>query len=240
MKCCFIHIPKCGGSSIKKELRQKLRWKKPLSFKEASLNGVAARQLASIGDLTNLQIREVLLRYELSKGDADLVFGHYRCTRETVNTFENQYHFVTLLRDPVERWISSYFYNRFKKSDYFKIDLDLDEYLKSDVGKKEGTAYTRFFSSAEGFLVSDSQIQDAISCISAFQTVGFLDDFSHFATQISGGFNIRFRARNRNSNPADNYQEAREAILSQHLQTIQSICKPDIEFYEQVKGNSQG
>lgn len=230
MKCCFIHVPKCGGSSIKKELRFRLRWKNPFGFKESKLNGVAARELASLGDYSNLQVRELLLQYELANAKSDLIFGHYRCTAKTISAFESQYRFITILRDPIDRWISSYYYNRFKKSDYFKIDLDLDEYLKSEIGRKEGTAFIRFFSNTEGYKISDAQIMEAVDTIGSFHVVGFLEDLDGFSNEVSDTFSIKFKNRIRNANPASDYEEARKAIKEQYYDNIKTICTPDLEF----------
>ncbi len=40
-----------------------------------------------------------------------------------------QWDFLIVLSDPLDRFISEYVYNRFKKSDWVKVNMDVEEYF---------------------------------------------------------------------------------------------------------------
>jgi hypothetical protein len=50
------------------------------------------------------------------------VTGHFLWSEKCYNAFHGDYRFVTLLRNPVDRFVSNYLYGRYKKhSDFHRI-----------------------------------------------------------------------------------------------------------------------
>ena len=53
------------------------------------------------------------------------------------DTYQDEWHFVTVLRNPVERWLSHYRYNHIKN----KILLPIEDYVKTRMGVSFGRAF---------------------------------------------------------------------------------------------------
>jgi len=94
-----IHIPKAAGTSVKEIFK---RWYMD-SFYEHYYNEVRAKMPRKL-DLVSLQ----------SKKKPILIYGHFNQTRGfgIEEYYPNVKQFVTILRDPFERMVSSYFYKK--------------------------------------------------------------------------------------------------------------------------------
>ena len=79
--------------------------------------------------------------------------------RLAYHAFEKKFAFVTILRDPCQRWVSAYYYNRYKDSDHRKVDMDLDAYLKSPFGQAQGHEDVKFLGGANEEEIIDREMQ---------------------------------------------------------------------------------
>lgn len=86
---CFIHIPKCGGTSIRLSLSR--NWLDILLNRKISLDHIASSKIAMGLGKDVLTYREELLRYFLSSSKSRYIFGHFRCTNGTRELFQNQW-----------------------------------------------------------------------------------------------------------------------------------------------------
>jgi hypothetical protein len=93
----FPHVPKAGGTSIKVQLEQS-GLKVLMDYRAGPGNTQWHRR--------KHRIWERRLR-EMSLSDYDVVFGHFPVMRYR----GPQYRYVALVRDPVERTVSQYFYH---------------------------------------------------------------------------------------------------------------------------------
>ena len=90
------------------------------------------------------KIREELLLYFMNQRFS-CISGHVCFSERAYHNFHDTYKFVTILRDPVQRWISHYFYNAYKThSNLGKIESDdIATFLESDRARSWGHHYVQ-------------------------------------------------------------------------------------------------
>ena len=233
-KICFIHIPKCGGTSIRSSMKK--NWLNLLVNQKISLNHIASTKAADSLGKEVLAFREDLLRFYLFDNKAKYVFGHFRCTSETRNIFQEQWTFVTLIRDPVKRWLSHYFFDKFREKnvDYNKTNLALEEYLHSEEGKRNAQMFLRHYTSFQpGSEVTGDIVKEAVDNILKFDVFGVLEDMSGFAKRYQAATGVSLKIRKSNKNPKKDYQK--REIPPSLMQQIEAYNQHDIEIYNQVK-----
>ncbi len=145
-KVYFCHVPKCAGSAITSALYKGLY--RGYRVSRFGIDLLASSRCADAVDFDMMDVRKVILAYNLSLSHNHFGAAHCFCPPNIIATFENTWNFVTILRDPVERWISEYVYNRYKNDTLWgKSNLDIEEYLRSYKGRKSGQSYLYYFSS---------------------------------------------------------------------------------------------
>ena len=117
----FLHVPKCGGTSVDYAIRRHYRKKDRLVTINARASTNAANLISQINfpyetadDYPILKMRENLLLYYMSQ-NMKYISGHFGFSEIGYRKFLGGYTFITILRDPVKRWISVYLFNRYKK-----------------------------------------------------------------------------------------------------------------------------
>ena len=203
-RICFVHIPKCGGSSFRTAISKY----GPFGLiKRKGVHAMSAKksyQEAVHEGIDPLIYRENVLIDLLSKSQYKVVFGHFRCTSKTRERFQDRWKFVTLLRNPVDRWISHYHYDRYKSSTHHKTELDIHQYIKSEEGKRVGTLYLRHFSSyTEDIGISKvDYVIEAVQNIKAFDSCLILEEIQDTMPDLESLLGIKFKMRRRNQNSA--------------------------------------
>jgi hypothetical protein len=145
--------------------------------------------------------------------------------------------FVTVLRDPVARWLSNYFFNRHRPDDrdHFGTELDLEAYLETIDATENGKLYLSFCHGGnmpEGDLTQ--AIAHAIDVFSKFKLIGMLDDMDGFLDGFKQHWHVRPSIAWSNTNPAG--KSDREAALTPAiLKRVKQICAPDREIYKAIR-----
>jgi hypothetical protein len=226
-KMFFMHIPKCGGTSVKNALAKGYEHKKIFSLDAHASKYVtdAVPQLKGLD-----QFRDGLMLYALATDKYNLIMGHSVFNSLMLRNFSKDYGLVSLVREPVSRFCSHYFYNANKESDHFKVNDELDLFLESEVAKKFGKYYVRYFSGVG----SKQTVEKAMDNLKNFDVVGTLENLQGFAVQISDKFKIQIQLRHDNKNPVSDL-EMQSRLTSEQLGIIKSLCADDIEIYNEVK-----
>lgn len=240
----FIHVPKCGGTSISAAL---LRYY-PLSRSrvEGAASFRATRLLHGFDDTLAgfdqvLRFREHLLLYHLSQG-RPFVTGHCPFSEIAYATFRDSYKFITVLRHPVSRFLSAYFFNWTKtESSPWRITTDLASYVESEYGRNDGCQLVKFIGGVRegGSYWLDEAVEQAKENLENFAVVGILEDPDGLVAQIRRefGFNIRLGR----ANPSPVSGKDREAVVNDWiLEQIRRVCAPDLQLYDYARRMAAG
>ena len=197
------------------------------------LNAPASLKGAQHSNRDLMDFREDILLYSLSSHKYQYISGHFRYSEKIYKEFHHDWQFVTSLRNPVSKWISQYFYNRYKDTTHFKLDYDLESFLDSEQGQSLGSDFVQKLTDKKLGLdpTSDKAIEVAAKNLDNFSLVGFVEDFASFSKDYKNIFGVDLKIKSRNSNPVSKSQQ-KEKISSVLRERIEEICKPDMALYE--------
>lgn len=226
-KIIFMHLPKCGGASLKKAFAQLYDDK----YFELSAHKTKriSEDYKECGE--NLQkLRVNLIHYIALSGKYDFITGHFQFDNILYKNTCSEYDFVTMIRDPVKRYISHYFYNRYKESQHYKIEVDIEAFVDSLYGRSLGDFYINSFTGP----FQETTLENALNNASMFSLIGLLSDLNRFNDVFTDRYGVRLDIGRKNVNPLSKMDQ--DVILSDSiLYKIEEICKRDIEFVKQLK-----
>ena len=225
-KIIFNHLPKCGGSSLNVYLEKHYPLRKTFSID-------GSHPLESVGQFKKMDIGK---RYSY-----DLVKGHL--AHELINHAHPECLNVTVLREPVDRIISHYYFVKRKKGHYLhnvvtKSDMGLEEYVTSGVSDELQNWYTSHFSglSVEEVIRNPEEAVDvAVNVVlGKYDIVGFLDDFDKFSMDLKKQANFIFSLQSQRSNVTKG-RPSMEEISTSVIEIIKETNRLDIEFYNRIR-----
>ncbi len=241
--CCYMHVPKSGGSSVHEALRATVPFNKYIG----AIDAISTRRAASVifankNDRITLHedgphceklfnIREYQLLTYMAQ-EMGLVYGHFLFSERADEFFGSSYKYVTVLRDPVKRVISNY-----RAAKHIKyITDDFDAYLDSDVAKRHARVNLRYFSGIAE--INDDCCEDALSRskknIEKFSVIGFVDNLELFCKQFKKHFTVMPKIYHYNSAKGDNID-----LTQRQLKNIEKLCKYDIEIHKHALAHSK-
>lgn len=229
----FCHVPKCAGVAITAQIWQSVFDGHNVSTFNIDLNGsLLASQLFS---MDRMKARELILAYNLAIPQNHFGTGHVRCRPDLVENFMGQWNFITILRNPVDRWISEYVYNTYKKSDWAKNTLPMEEYVESERGRVTAISFVRYFSSMpENYAGSlEEFVDEAITNLGRFSVIGTVENLDHWCEKFRERYKKTITIPPRNTSPN---VEVAERIRSNSsiMAKIQKLCEPDTHIYRKI------
>ncbi|MEE8601608.1 sulfotransferase family 2 domain-containing protein [Euzebya tangerina] len=232
----FFHLPKCGGTSVRIALRNRLS-ALGTGTSIAELDSAATRIVSERSGQSLLAVRQAWLDYQLARSDVQLVAGHVPWS-PTVMHGDRSRVLVTLLRDPTEHLLSGYYFNRDKAdSDHFGIpdSTTLGEYLDSPQAASSGAMFVSYFTDPafRGDPSSEAAIEAAIRNLDSVDVVGVLEDLDAWLEQLQRRTGVTLRVERRNTSPtsAAERHQMLEPVLRARIHTV---TRPNRILYEHV------
>ena len=222
----FLHIPKCGGTSVTSAINRKFA---PETIHHVDV--LAATRVSSKLDLDLMSYRENLLLYHLAKEDCRLVTGHYNWSDRAYRLFGDEWKFVTVLRHPVKKWLSQYYFNRYKDipAQHFQIDVDIDEYMNSEEGRALGHDQVSKLSDL-AITEPDAMLEAALENLDRFDVVGLTEHLDRFQRDFGQCFGTAIDISRLNINPAQKRQQT--ALESPEIhKRVEELCRLDMVLY---------
>lgn len=240
-KIIFHHIPKCGGTSIVTGLILTYYPWRFLKYRRkgfpAHLNSRAASVIAEQSGVNRYDFRRQLLSYFIEKSDIPFVSGHYPFDATLHKQYEEEWNHITLLRDPVVRWYSEYFWNRYKNHDYQKTKMTIEEYIESDQGVMNARSFTNFLSHSDQHNVMPTapEVQEAIENLGKMRVVGCLENLENFRNDMKLAFGRKPIIFKRNNSPAPAEQKILPDENSDIHKKVLELTAGDNEIYQAAK-----
>ena len=241
----FLHIPKCGGVSIHQAIKDTylsldFRKDRDLFVLNAPTTTDVVRDTDGVNypydtdnDFPILKFREQVLLYHMAQPNTRFISGHFVFSGIAYEKYSQEFSFVTTLRDPVKRWISSYFFNRYKSDNHMKIEDEIEDRLETHFGVSQGFQLVKFLGGArsDGDYTSQEAINRAKENLNKFKLIGFLDNLEKFSKDFHDLFKVKIIVEKKNQNPIPN--DIQSSILTPEiLERITGVCEPDIQVYE--------
>ena len=226
----FCHVPKCAGSSVVSAIEDQVY--AGFSVESFDIQQEASLRAANFLGTPMMGAREAVLAYNLSIQKNYFGRGHSYCRPGLVSEFLTDWKFVTILRNPVDRWISEYVYNSYKTSAWIKNDFSLGQYLESKKGRSTGRTLIRYFSNQSIGDQKDTSIyiEEALENLSRFSVVGTLENLDVWVARVNRCFDISLNVPKLNVSPKS--QKAEEIRSDPKvMKKIEELCRYDLEFY---------
>jgi len=247
-KICYVHLHKCGGTSITQAIKACYQSFSSITDRNTfHLNGSAASHAAYKSaenmksedeDYWLAKFREHLLLYHMCQAKIKYVAGHFSFSEIAYQNFSDQYAFVTVLRDPIKRWISAYLYSQYGQYAKPNSDENFSNFLNSERAFKGGCLYVKSIGGLDktGDYTSEAAIERAKENLHKFSIVGFLEHQEAFSKQFEKQFGRRLKIRKYNQTKKSG--SFKKSLVSEEVEAkIREICKPDIEVYQYAINN---
>ena len=226
----FFHIAKCGGTSIANSIVKCYKpWRAENAGTVVLLNENSARfaENNSIGGYR--YVRRDLLNYMMSQSNVKCISGHFQYSNIAHDIFQDRWHFVATLRNPVARWLSHFRYD----STLGKITVPLEEFIETKRARSFGRAFVdEVTEDVDKSSIDISALsQMAIARYKRFSLIGTIEDTRTFAKRFEEIFGCKLNIKHLNKTKVNSYGND----ISEHvLDKIHSLCEPDLKLYDEI------
>lgn len=223
----YPHVPKCAGTSVTQEIRPHLDsrlavGRSPAVLIDAEASRATTKRFGGPDGPdahATLRLRHQLAYYHLLQPGTKFLYGHFSFGPALAEAAPDVA-WITILRDPVDRVLSQYFYNRFKDHGTTRLDIDLDEFLEVR-GPRALDDHLRYFCGPDLWDASqDQQVTAAIANLEQFDVIGTMDDLDGFRARFASRFGVTLTPTHVNASPAPTRDAAQVArareVLERH------------------------
>ena len=234
----FHHVPKCGGTSVGRALRKRYLLSQATVIAESSFRALEAfrgggRREALLVDV--LDLREQMLLYHLFE-DVRCVSAHVRFSAAAHARFADRYRFVTILREPMARFVSHHRWSFGRPGAHARIEEPFEAFLDTERARRLGATYAEYFSGLpkDADFRSEAAIDAALANLGRLDAVGRLDALPAFEDALHAILGARIRVGHENrARPG----EERAAVERPELRTkLAELCAPDLAIWHGVAG----
>jgi hypothetical protein len=237
----FLHVMKCGGTSVRAALQTAADRSMTRVFElDGKENNRAARRIR----IPTWSMRDAMLVYALHDPRVRVAMGHFRYDEYAHGRELERAHFVTLLRDPFERFVSLFLFRRFNRT-MLRTSPHLDALLTDREGEavRWGATYVELF---RGGLephdrpVDEGDVEAACTNLDRFSVVGCLEHLPAFASALRAATGLPVTVGRENPGAAPS--AAREELLADDraVERIRELCEPDRLVYDWIHGRVDG
>lgn len=238
----YHHIPKCGGTSVGRALRKRYLLSQATVTPEESFRAFEAftgrsDREAMLVDV--LDLREQMLLYHMFH-DVRGISLHVRFSEIAWDRFGDRYKFLTILRDPVKRFVSHYYWSHGKAHAHARIDEDFASFLDTGRARRIGATYVEYLCGLPKDVPTDSDtaIAAAIANFRKFAVIGDLGNLPAFEADLKRelGASIRIGHENKGRQSGSAYPELDDPKLRAR---IEALCAPDIAVWQAFRSQRQ-
>lgn len=201
------------------------------------LNPSAALSASSSIDVSLISYTRSLLHYQIQSTQSPFIAGHFNYCKNEFSQYKDEWSFVTVLREPIERWYSAYYFRRlspFNKHSHAMVDIE--EHFETEKGWEDSRSFVDFLTShkpSQKELIEED-IYNVLDSLDSFSVVGFLNDTEAFCNQMKTSFERRLWIPKRNRRPKGSDSLQMPDINSDFHKKLQSRLEIEIEIYERA------
>lgn len=238
----FHHVPKCGGTSVARALRRRYLTSQATVKPEPSFRAFQAFTGRSDTDqmlIDVIDLRKQMMLY-LLYDDIRCISLHVPFSSVAYQHFHDRYKFVTMLREPVSRFISHYNWSSRRPGSHGYIPEDFDTFLATQRASRMGAEYVEIFADLpnDADLRTPEAILKAVGNLSKFDVVGRLDDLAGFAAALKRELDIRVNIQHENKTKPGDDLAAFAQLTPAQQDAVQAICAPDVAVWNAVFGDN--
>ncbi len=194
------------------------------------LDGELAKKAAGGTNVDNWVFRDALLPYVIDGMHPSVVLGHFRY-RDRYVDLAGRAHFVTVLRDPVDRIVSLVQVPALQRRNRCAGVDDPRGIPATPRWAKEGHIYVDTFCGRDRLDPrSDEAITAAVANLRHFAVVGFTESLDDFSARVTACIGKEVSVPMYNTSPAPDDTETDEDALA----LARTVCAPDIAVYEKA------
>jgi hypothetical protein len=229
----FLHVPKCGGNSLRLALRD--AWRGPFSGGSRWRVHVGPRSSRRAAEELGVPVdafRDALLRYHLHDAKSRLVTGHFAWPEGLLEQFPDV-SLVTLLRDPVAHFLSCYYEARAAG----RTEQKLDAFLDGDHARRIGLRFVRAFAGKVDPLELEKPhaLEAARSRLTTVAVIGLLGELPGFVEDFRRRFGVRLRLPHANAGTLRQRQERQELTDALRARIAERVA-PNQALYDFARG----
>jgi hypothetical protein len=232
----FHHVPKCGGTSVGRGLRKRYLLSQATVTPESSFRAFEAftgrtdreRMLVDVLDL-----REQMMLYLLFE-DVRCVSLHVRFSPVAYERFSDQYKFITVLREPIARFLSHYNWSHDKPQAHARIEEDFETFLQTERAGRLGATYVEYYGGLpkDTDIRSEAAIRSAIVNLRKFNVVGDISDVPAFQRDLRRELGVQVRIRHENKVQTTRQFITADRLSPATLEKVRALCAPDLQVWE--------